>query len=118
MIVLDRTRLIDHLNFYFKLLKNKEKLSILLLNIGVLHKYLLLRGNCYYFRCCILADLRPVFGVTKLICSLLTLKQLLASVRAEHFLEAVGGIKRAREAYLAQEIDTDVYVSKLKKTLG
>jgi hypothetical protein len=55
--------------------------------------------------------------MTELICSLRTLNQLLASVSAEHFLEAVAGIKRAREAYLAQEIDTAVYVSKLKKTL-
>jgi hypothetical protein len=81
----------------------------------MLHKYLLRRGNSYYFRWRIPADLRPVFGMTELICSLRTFNQLLASVRAEHFLEAVAGIKRAREAYLAQEIDTAVYVSKLKK---
>jgi len=53
--------------------------------------------------------------MTELTRSLHTLDQLVASVRAERFVEAIAGIKRARWAYLAQEIDVGMYASELER---
>jgi len=81
----------------------------------MLHKYLKLRGNNYHFRWRIPADLRSVLGVTELTRSLRTLDHLQACVRAGSFIEAVAGIKSVRWAYLAQEIDVDMYASELRR---
>jgi len=84
----------------------------------MLHKYLKLRGNSYHFRWRIPADLRPVLGLSELTRSLHTLDLLEASFKAGRFVEAVAGIKRARWAYFAKEIDVDVYVSEVEKYWG
>ena len=119
MIVLDRTRLIGHLIFYLNLLKQDDKALDCTPKLGelhkMLHKYLHQRGNSYHFRWRIPADLRLAFGMTELTRSLHTPDWLVAGVRAARFVEAIAGIKKARWAYLAQEIDVDIYASELEK---
>jgi len=74
-----------------------------------LHKYIQRRGNVYHFRWRVPADLRQVFGVTELTCSLHTPDYLLATVRAGRLAMIVARIKDVRHAYLLQEVDE--YVS-------
>lgn len=84
----------------------------------MLHKYLKQRGNSYHFRWRIPVDLRPALGMTELTRSLHTLDLLEASFKAGRLVKAVAGIKRARWAYFAQEINADVYVSEVEKYWG
>jgi integrase len=79
------------------------------------HKYLHRRGNQYHFRWRIPADLRSVFGITELTCSLRTLDLLVANVRANRFVEAVVGIQWVRGAYQMGHIDREAYASELNK---
>lgn len=81
----------------------------------MLHKYLQRRGDIYYFRWRVPADLRPILGVTELKHSLRTANQLQASVRAGRYVVAVSGMQSARDAYSMLELTFGEYVSEIEK---
>jgi len=58
------------------------------------HKYIQRRGNAYHFRWQVPADLRQVFGVTELTCSLRTPDCLQASVKAGRLIVIVARINQ------------------------
>lgn len=74
-----------------------------------------LRGNIYYFRWRIPADLRPILGLTELKYLLCTVDQLQATVRAGRVALVVADIQLLRQAHLALELNFDEYVSALKQ---
>ncbi|MEE9357940.1 MAG: DUF6538 domain-containing protein, partial [Sedimenticolaceae bacterium] len=78
-------------------------------------RHLLRRGSIYYFRWRLPADLRPILGATDLERSLCTADHLRAAVRAAPLELAVADIQRVRQAYFASELDSDEYVSALKR---
>lgn len=81
----------------------------------VLHKYLTLRDDRYYFRWRIPADLRAVFDATELVQSLYTRDLLQAIVRARPLFDVLADIKNLRYAFKARQINHDEYLAKLRE---
>lgn len=81
----------------------------------MLQKHLFLRGNIYYFRWRIPADLHSFFGLTEVTHSLRTSDHVRAIVRAGRLTQSIGEIKRVRQAYFSLELDFDEYVSEVKQ---
>jgi len=80
----------------------------------VLHKYLTLRNDRYYFRWRIPADLRAVFDAKELVQSLYTRDQLQAIVRARPLFDILADIKNLRYAFKVRQINQDEYLTELR----